>query len=798
MYKLADLNGDGHLDVYGSFGLLSGINYGTGTGSFQTGVGLGGSNPYATVLHATDYDNDGDQDLLAGDFGTIFSTSFAVAVYLNNGTGQFTRQELVPGLSGASARFEYADVNGDGRGDIIQIASSTTLAIRLGLAGGGFGSAATFYTGTGFGTTSWVPIRAVDLDVDGDLDLVAYNSGARQVLVFKNDGIGNFGAPTVLTVPASTTVRDVTDFNGDGRVDIFTTTTTAPREGRVSLQQPDGSFAPFSVLTSFGTDLVNYVGMADINQDGIQDLLSVVGTAPNNVFRWSPGLSGGNYGTPQFIDNGLGNIIGHTSADLDHDGRSDLILGTGTTARFMVAYLNKAGETLRVVKAPASRLYLVGENLDTSIYFGMPVTVTGTPRIALQIGSSTVYANYVSGSGTSTLVFRYTVTSSDLGLDGIQLASTAVDLNGGTLKDANSGDVAPAFPATPFNGVVVNGVGVLVQNVVRLDPTPTNAPLVRFQVQFTEAVTGVDVADFELKQDAGDLTGASVQSVTGTGNTYQVSVSTGTGSGTLALSVKDAATITNLTGGSLAKGYIGGQVYTLKRGTPISVSTLYTQGHADYMPFWDDGELTFILRADAGVLAPTQAVIPSNELLTYGGPTSIVARPAASSYDFIGVASGANMYLLPSSSKSGVPWVGFGAETVPTGIFASYFNSDPRVNSTAAHIKMQVVAVRSSSGGHMSIYTVSSGTPNIWVATTDGLDSTDALFLTPGGHNHYNTAFTQPGTYEADVLVSGYRDANGNGAYNPVIDPYMESGIFTMVFGVGFPGGRYPSASSLT
>jgi hypothetical protein len=458
-------------------------------------------------------------------------------------------------------------------------------------------------------------------------------------------------------------------------------------------------------------------------------------------------------------------------------------------------FINKTGQDPMVVTPPAARSYVLGDNIETSVYFGFPITVTGTPRISLQVGGSTVNANYVSGSGTSTLVFRYTVTLADLDLDGVQLASLNIDLNGGTMKDPINGDADLTLLATPFTNVIVNGAGPLVQNVTRLDPTPTNAPSVRFQVQFAEDVTGVDAADFELKQDAGDLDGGTVLSVTGSGSTYQVSATTGTGSGTLGLSVKSGATIADLAGDPLAKGFTGGQVYTLKRGTPITIDTIYTQNHADYRAVWNNGEITFVMDADPGTIEPSALVIPSNEVLTYAGPSALFLRPTTSNYDFLGVPVGSSVYRLPSTNAAGIPYLGMSGESVPTGTFARYQPADSRITSVNAYMKNQLVAMRSTSGGHMSVYTISSGNPRVWMATSDGIDSTDVFYQTPGSHTHRNIAFSQPGTYEVDIFISGFRDENANTTYEPNVDPYIESGIFTLVFGVDFPGG--PASANL-
>lgn len=82
--------------------------------------------------------------------------------------------------------------------------------------------------------------------------------------------------------------------------------------------------------------------------------------------------------------------------------------------------------------------------------------MTGTPRIVLDIGGTTRYATYASGSGTSTLTFTYATQAGDLDLDGISMSSP-IDLNGGTIKDL-AGNNLSALTFTPPNtsGIKVN------------------------------------------------------------------------------------------------------------------------------------------------------------------------------------------------------------------------------------------------------------------------------------------------------------------------------------------------------
>ena len=74
-----------------------------------------------------------------------------------------------------------------------------------------------------------------------------------------------------------------------------------------------------------------------------------------------------------------------------------------------------------------------GEVIEATVTFDGAVDVTGTPQLALGIGTATRQANYASGTGTRRLVFRYTVASGDTDTDGISIAAAALALNSGTI-----------------------------------------------------------------------------------------------------------------------------------------------------------------------------------------------------------------------------------------------------------------------------------------------------------------------------------------------------------------------------
>ncbi len=83
-------------------------------------------------------------------------------------------------------------------------------------------------------------------------------------------------------------------------------------------------------------------------------------------------------------------------------------------------------------------------------------TTGGTPRLAIDIGGTTKYATYVSGSGSSTLTFTYTTQPGDIDLDGISVTSP-LQMNGGTIMDAAGNALSPlTFSVPTTTGILVD------------------------------------------------------------------------------------------------------------------------------------------------------------------------------------------------------------------------------------------------------------------------------------------------------------------------------------------------------
>ena len=98
--------------------------------------------------------------------------------------------------------------------------------------------------------------------------------------------------------------------------------------------------------------------------------------------------------------------------------------------------------------------YLSGERIRINIIFNRFVVVTGTPQLALIIGSQTRLAEYAGHRNSNFVPFDYIVQDSDYDSDGVSIPANAIRLNGGTIKLAANGTTDAdlrhaAVPADP-------------------------------------------------------------------------------------------------------------------------------------------------------------------------------------------------------------------------------------------------------------------------------------------------------------------------------------------------------------
>jgi uncharacterized delta-60 repeat protein len=104
-----------------------------------------------------------------------------------------------------------------------------------------------------------------------------------------------------------------------------------------------------------------------------------------------------------------------------------------------------------VTSSTPNGTYGEGEIISIQIEFSEVVNVitTGVPTLALDATGTALSdpsAEYVSGSGTNTLTFRYTVAAGNASPDLDYSSDTALALNGGSIKDAAANDADLTLP----------------------------------------------------------------------------------------------------------------------------------------------------------------------------------------------------------------------------------------------------------------------------------------------------------------------------------------------------------------
>ncbi len=137
----------------------------------------------------------------------------------------------------------------------------------------------------------------------------------------------------------------------------------------------------------------------------------------------------------------------------------------------------------------------------------------------------------------------------------------------------------PSPTPTPTATPTLQPVVPSVVSILRLDPSPASASVVRFSVNFSKEVSGVDTGDFTFFT-TGTVANAAIAEVNGAGKTFTVIVNTGTGDGTLRLDLLDNDSILDsdlnpLGGSGAANGnFTSGESYNINRSAPFLISSL--------------------------------------------------------------------------------------------------------------------------------------------------------------------------------------------------------------------------------
>jgi hypothetical protein len=270
---VGDFNGDGKLDVAGvdRFGGNVWILLGNGDGSFQSPVPV----PVGFVTRAlavADFNGDGNADIVVVGYNDS-GLSAGVSILLGNGDGSFS----IPGgiLPWNGVQVTVSDFNGDGKPDFAFTLNGGISALYI-LLGNGDGTFQSPLITQGL-SPSAIKLVAADLNADGKPDLVLADEGDG-VFVLLGNGDGTFAAPATYNPGnngAATVI--VEDFNGDGKPDLAIAPYLSDNFGGLALLSAngDGTFQSpvwYAVKYSYYAIYFYFAVAGDFNGDGTIDL----------------------------------------------------------------------------------------------------------------------------------------------------------------------------------------------------------------------------------------------------------------------------------------------------------------------------------------------------------------------------------------------------------------------------------------------------------------------------------------------------------------------------------------------
>jgi VCBS repeat protein len=447
---VADVNGDGKPDVLvGSDcatpnttcpadGRIS-VLLGNGDGTFETAVTYDSGGYGTQEIAAADVNGDGKPDLLLANSCASYTTctNGTITVLLGNGDGTF--QTAVSYNSGAlyASSITVADVNGDGKPDLLVANGCITscpiptgvdgaVGVLVGNGDGTFQNAITYDSG-GQGANS---IAVGDLKGNARLDVVVANCAATASIEQCNQGpgvvsilLGNGDGTFQTAVPYDTGGDDadsvtIADLNADGKLDLVLSercqgglNCSTDGAAAVLLGNGDGTFQ--SAVTYDSGYQTAAVAVADVNGDGKPDLISASSctTLGGSCAGWIGVLLGNGDGTFQavtFFGSGGEPPLSLAVADVNGDGKPDVLaVNLCAASSFECSPLQEAVGVLinTTVKGPAAAIS------PTNLSFANQAAgITSSSQVVTltSTGAVNLTLNSVSFTGTNATDFAQT------------------------------------------------------------------------------------------------------------------------------------------------------------------------------------------------------------------------------------------------------------------------------------------------------------------------------------------------------------------------------------------------------
>lgn len=286
----------------------------------------------------------------------VNSVSKTAEIFTGQGNGLFSAAFTLPTFDSAS-KVIADDTRKNGFNDII-VNQPNFSKVRVFLAqttGGGFDLPADYTVGT-----NPSGMLLVDINEDGNPDLIVTNAGSNTVSVLLGLGDGSFQNKTDFQVGDSPSGLAFGDFNSDHHIDLAVTNKNS---GSVSILLGNGN-GTFQVQVTYSTGTTPVaIKTADVNHDGCSDVITTNnGDGTMAVLR---GRCDGSFQAPAFYSAGI-DPAGLTAGDFNGDTFLDFAVANPISESITILYSNSLGQfnTTANLVIPGSVLNLLSVDIN--------------------------------------------------------------------------------------------------------------------------------------------------------------------------------------------------------------------------------------------------------------------------------------------------------------------------------------------------------------------------------------------------------------------------------------------------
>ncbi|MFN2262194.1 MAG: T9SS type A sorting domain-containing protein [Psychroflexus sp.] len=268
-------------------------------------------------INSADFNNDGHEDLIV----SRAANQDQIVVYYNQGDAVFSTSVIENNLNDPIF-VNFGDFDGNGFLDVIALTETDGEVVLYTNDANGFNEPNILGSEASFGKS----IVVDDFDGDGLMDFVAIHQHA--IAFYQNTGNAEFNKIPILTTAESPNILECFDLvkmdvNGDGFMDVITAETLGVV---VYTNDGTGDFTP-QTITPASQNTVRSLQKIDFNNDGLEDLVFLDGSSNFRLYENESAT------TSTFTDHSViaqissNSVKAIRSIDQNGDDLSDIYLG---------------------------------------------------------------------------------------------------------------------------------------------------------------------------------------------------------------------------------------------------------------------------------------------------------------------------------------------------------------------------------------------------------------------------------------------------------------------------------------